>query len=135
MKRAKRLGARLPSAALVAAGTLSDGSNRSRNSYMSPTEATIARDAGDRLLEQGKLTAQQLDQVRRRQQRLNLPQHRAIVDLNFASEEDTWRALAEVNHLEFVDPIALDLKRDLLEQVPIKFIFHYHLLPVRLERD
>src|SRR5258705_45258 len=29
--------------------------------------------------------------------RLNLPQHRAIVDLNLASEEDTWRALAAAN--------------------------------------
>jgi general secretion pathway protein E/type IV pilus assembly protein PilB len=97
---------------------------------MPTTESIAPREAGDRLLEQGKLTPQQLDQVRRRQQRLNLPQHRAIVDLNFASEEDTWRALADVNHLEFVDPVTLDLKRETLELIPIKFIFHYHLLPV-----
>jgi type II secretory ATPase GspE/PulE/Tfp pilus assembly ATPase PilB-like protein len=93
------------------------------------------RDTGDLLLDQGKLTAQQLEQVRRRQRRLNLPQHRAIVDLNFASEEDTWRALAAVNRLEFVDPTTLDLKRETLELVPIKFIFHYHLLPVGVEAD
>ena len=93
------------------------------------------KEAGDLLLEQGKLTEAQLEQVRRRQRRLNLPQHRAIVDLNFASEEDTWRALAAVRHLEFVDPFALGLKRDILELVPIKLIFHYHLLPVRLEED
>jgi general secretion pathway protein E/type IV pilus assembly protein PilB len=88
------------------------------------------KEAGDFLLEQGKLTEQQLEQVRRRQRRLNLPQHRAIVDLNFASEEDTWRALAAANHLEFVDPVALDLQRETLELVPIKFIFHYHLVPL-----
>jgi len=93
------------------------------------------KEAGDLLREQGKLTEAQLEQVRRRQRRLNLPQHRAIVDLNFASEEDTWRALAAVRHLEFVDPFALGLKRDILELVPIKLIFHYHLLPVRLEED
>jgi general secretion pathway protein E/type IV pilus assembly protein PilB len=87
------------------------------------------------LLEQGKLTEQQLEQVRRRQRRLNLPQHRAVVDLNFASEEDTWRALAAANHLQFVDPVALDLKRETLELVPIKLIFHYHLLPLGLEDD
>lgn len=56
------------------------------------------------------------------------------MDLNFASEEDTWRALAAVRHLEFVDPFALGLKRDILELVPIKLIFHYHLLPVHLSR-
>jgi general secretion pathway protein E/type IV pilus assembly protein PilB len=93
------------------------------------------KEVGDLLLEQSKLTEQQLEQVRRRQRRLNLPQHRAIVDLNFASEEDTWRALAAANHLEFVDPVALNPTRELLEQVPIKFIFHYHLLPVALEED
>ena len=70
------------------------------------------KEAGDLLLEQGKLTEQQLEQVRRRQHRLKLPQHRAIVDLNLASEEDTWRALATASHMEFVDPMGLELKRD-----------------------
>jgi len=93
------------------------------------------KDTADLLLEQGKLSEQQVEQVRRRQRRLNLPQHRAVVDLNLASEEDTWRALAAANNLEFVDPVALDPKRELLEQIPIKFIFHYHILPVGLEGD
>ena len=97
---------------------------------MNPPPPTTTKEVGDLLLEQGKLTEPQLEQVRRRQRRLNLPQHRAIVDLNFASEEDTWRALAAVNHLEFVDPVALDLKPETLELVPIKFVFHYRLLPL-----
>jgi len=88
------------------------------------------REVGDLLVEQGKLTSAQFEQVRRRQKRLNLAQHRAIVDLNFASEEDTWRALAEVNHFEFVDPSTLELKRETLELVPIKLIFHHHMLPI-----
>ena len=95
----------------------------------------ISQEPGDLLLAQGKLSEAQLEQVRRRQRRLNLPQHRAIVDLNFASEEDTWRALAEVSHLEFVDPMALDLKRETLELVPIKFIFHYNMLPVGTDAE
>jgi type II secretory ATPase GspE/PulE/Tfp pilus assembly ATPase PilB-like protein len=102
---------------------------------MNPNADAGPKEVGDLLLEQGKLTEPQLEQVRRRQKRLNLPQHRAIVDLNFASEEDTWRALAAANRLEFVDPVALDLKRETLELVPIKFIFHYHLLPLGLEDD
>ncbi|HWX22341.1 MAG TPA: GspE/PulE family protein [Candidatus Binatia bacterium] len=102
---------------------------------MNTSAPAMPKEAGDLLLEQGKLTGQQLEQVRRRQSRLNLPQHRAIVDLNFASEEDTWRALAAAHHLEFVDPVGLDLKRETLELVPIKFIFHYHLLPLRAEEE
>ncbi|MGO8926174.1 MAG: GspE/PulE family protein [Limisphaerales bacterium] len=102
---------------------------------MNESQDAARKEAGDLLLEQGKLTEQQLEQVRRRQRRLNLPQHRAIVDLNFASEEDTWRALAAANHLRFVDPVALDLKRETLELVPIKLIFLYHLLPLGLQED
>lgn len=93
------------------------------------------KEVADLLFDQGKLSEQQLEQVRRRQRRLNLPQHRAIVDLNFASEEDTWRALAMANRLEFVDPIGINPTRELLEQVPIKFIFHYNMLPVGVEGD
>lgn len=97
---------------------------------MSGEPQTDPLEVGDRLLAQGKLTEQQLEQVRRRQRRLSLQQHRAIVDLNFASEEDTWRALAQVHNLEFVDPATLNLKRETLELVPIKFILHYRLLPI-----
>ena len=71
---------------------------------MNPGMETTGREPGDILFASGKIIASQLEQVRRRQKRLGIPQHRAIVDLNFASEEDTWRALAEANHLEFVDP-------------------------------
>ena len=97
---------------------------------MTADSGPAQREVGDLLVEQGKLTAPQLEQVRRRQKRLNLAQHRAIVDLNFASEEDTWRALAEVNHFEFVDPSTLELKRETIELVPIKLIFHHHMLPI-----
>jgi len=97
---------------------------------MSAEAESLQKEVGDLLLERGKLTEQQLEQVKKRQRRLGLAQHKAIVDLNFASEEDTWRALAEVNHLDYVDPVALDLKRETLELVPIKFIFHYRLVPV-----
>jgi type II secretory ATPase GspE/PulE/Tfp pilus assembly ATPase PilB-like protein len=88
------------------------------------------KEVGDLLLAEGRITEQQLEQVRRRQQRLNVPQHRAILDLNFASEEDTWRALAAASHLEYVDPLSLNLTREILELLPIKFIFHYRLLPI-----
>jgi general secretion pathway protein E/type IV pilus assembly protein PilB len=102
---------------------------------MSTISSSATKEVGDLLLEQGKLTEEQLAQVRKRQHRLNLSQHRAIMDLNLASEEDTWRALAVASHLEFVDPLNCELKRETLELIPIKFIFHYHLLPLGVEDD
>ncbi len=102
---------------------------------MNGTAMSPGNEVGDLLLAQNKITSQQLDQVRRRQRRLNLAQHRAIVDLNFASEEDTWRALAEANGIEFVDPIALDPKKEILDLVALKIIFHYRLIPLAKEDD
>lgn len=102
---------------------------------MNGVPTIAAKEPGDLLLEAGKITEQQLEQVRRRQHRLNLPQHRALVDLNLASEEDAWRALAKAHGLEFVDPLLLDLKRETLELVPIKLLFHYRLLPLGTEED
>src|SRR5262245_44709308 len=93
------------------------------------------KEVGDLLFEQGKLTEKQLEQVRRRQRRLGILQHKAIVDLNYASEEDTFRALASLNGLEFVDLSTLNLSQSLLDQVPVKVIFHYHTVPVATEND
>jgi len=100
---------------------------------MTTDSCPVPREVGDLLVEQGKLTPAQLEQVRRRQQRLHLAQHRAIVDLNFASEEATWRALAEVSGLPFVDPSTLDLTPATLELVPLRLVFHHHLLPIASE--
>lgn len=102
---------------------------------MSASPETAKKEAGDLLLEQGKLTEKQLELARRRQRRSNISQHRAIVELNYVPEEDAYRALATLNHLEFVDLAGLTLAKTLLDQVPVKFIFHYRMVPISLEDD
>ncbi len=99
---------------------------------MSMQATATIKDTGDLLLEQRKLSEKQLEQVRRSQQRLGIPQHQAIVDLNYASEEDTYRALAALNHLDFIDHSQLTLTPGVLELVPVKLIFHYRMVPVSL---
>ncbi len=98
----------------------------------SPSNPT---DVGDLLLQQGKLTERQLELARRRQSRLEMPQHRAIIDLNYASEEDTHRALAVLNSLEFVDLCGHLPSREILQSVPVKLIFHYQMVPVTVVDD
>jgi len=93
------------------------------------------RDVGDLLREQGILSDKQLELVRRRQARLGIPQHQAVVDLNYASEEATYRALAQIHGLPFADVSATALDPALVTQVPLKLVFHYHLLPLALEGD
>src|SRR5690348_2167330 len=98
-------------------------------------EATSQKETGDLLVEQGKLTEKQLEQARRSQSRLGIPQHRAIVDLNFASEEDTYRALAKLHHLDFIEHDLIQITPALLELVPMKLIFHYQMVPLSLEGE
>jgi general secretion pathway protein E/type IV pilus assembly protein PilB len=101
-----------------------------------PTEPpTNQPEVGDLLLARGILSSKQLEQVRRRQTRLSIPQHRAIIDLNYASEEDTYRALAELNKLEFVDLATVKLEPQVLNSVPLRVIFHHRLVPLAHEED
>jgi general secretion pathway protein E/type IV pilus assembly protein PilB len=94
-----------------------------------------SREVGDLLLEQGKLTDKQLEQVRRRQRRLGLPQHRVVVELNYVSEEDAYRALGILKNLEFIDLSSVALNSAVLEQVPVKLILHYHMIPLSVEGE
>lgn len=91
------------------------------------------KDVGDLLLESGKIAPKQLDLARRRQSRQQVPLHRAILDLNFASEEDTHRALAEVNGMEFVDLSEVSVPQELIERVPVKMALHFRFVPVALD--
>ncbi len=90
---------------------------------------------GELLLERGGIARGQLEQARRRQERLGIPLHRAIVDLNCASEEETYRALAEVEGLDFVELDGRDIPQEILEQAPLKLILHYHMIPIALEGE
>jgi general secretion pathway protein E/type IV pilus assembly protein PilB len=93
------------------------------------------REVGELLLEQGKISEKQLEQVRRRQRRLGLPQHRVVVELNYASEEDTYRALGTLKNLEFVDLSGGVPNVPILDHVPVKLILHYHMIPLSLDGE
>lgn len=92
-----------------------------------------SRDVGDILLETGRITSKQLEQARRRQVRQQVPLHRAIVDLNFASEEDTHRALAQVNGMDFVDLGGISVPKEVQDMVPVKIALHFRFVPVSFD--
>lgn len=92
-----------------------------------------SRDVGDVLLANGSLAPKQLDLARRRHSRQQVPLHRAILDLNFASEEETHRALAEVSGMDFVDLSKMTIAKEILEMVPVKIALHFRFVPISLE--
>ena len=99
------------------------------------TNEIDGKSVGDVLLGRGKLTRKQLDLVCRRQERLRISQHLAILDLNYASEEDIYRTLAEIEGLEFVELDRLHIEKSILEQAPLKLILHYRMIPIALEGE
>ena len=95
------------------------------------------REVGEVLFAAGKLDAAQLELVRRRQKRLRTPQHHAIIELGFASETDTYAALAQLHGLEFVDLCNYRFPPGLPDEhiLPASVIHHHRVLPVALEGD
>jgi type II secretory ATPase GspE/PulE/Tfp pilus assembly ATPase PilB-like protein len=93
------------------------------------------RDVADLLFQQGKLTERQVEAVRRRQKRLHIPQHAAIIDLSYASEEDTYRAVAAMSDLEFVDVVTYEYPLGAFELLPMKVIFNHHVVPLGSDQD
>jgi len=60
---------------------------------------------------------------------------KAILDLKLASEEETLKALAESEHLEFLDLEHYEPTSELLHTLPVKLVFHYQVLPIKVEDD
>mgnify|MGYP000085467109 CR=1 FL=1 len=95
------------------------------------------REVGEVLFAAGKLDAGQLELVRRRQKRLRTPQHHAIIELGFASEADTYAALAALHGLEFVDLCDYAFPPGLPDEqvLPTAVVHNHHVLPVAIEGD
>ncbi|MCX8107352.1 MAG: type II/IV secretion system protein, partial [Verrucomicrobiae bacterium] len=93
------------------------------------------KEVGDILYEQGKLTQAQLETIRTRQTRWRTPQHVAILNLSYASEEDTYRALAELHEIEFYDLSNFQFTDDLKQLVPIAVVLNHQVLPLGRDQD
>ena len=87
------------------------------------------------LTEQGHITAEQADMVRRRMRRAMMPSHQAVLDLGFASEEAVHKALAQSNGLPFVVLSEIELSPEATDRVPAKVALHYKIVPISLERN
>ncbi len=92
-------------------------------------------DAADLLLAKGLLTEVSLQQVRQRQQRLKVSCAKAVLELRLASEEETIKALAESEYLDYLPLDSYEPSDELLHSLPVKLVFHYHILPVKVEDD
>ncbi len=94
----------------------------------------MPNDILESLLQRGELTAEQVDQVRRRMKRAAIPAYTAILDLGFSSQEAVFRTLAEATGLPFVILGQEKIAPEATAKVPPKVALHYSFVPLSLER-
>ncbi|MBQ6474156.1 MAG: type II/IV secretion system protein [Victivallales bacterium] len=100
------------------------------------TEYTPTNSASllEKLLSRHELTDEQAEQVRRRVRRAQIPEHQAILDLGFSTQETVFRALSETTGLPFVIIGEQPPKEDAIAKVPAKVALRYQCVPLVLER-
>jgi len=89
-----------------------------------------SNDIGSALLGKGLLSLRQLEFARRRASRQRLPLHRAIIELNLVSEQETYRALAQLHGLPYREIKGLSVPPHIRERVPVKIVLRYAIFPV-----
>ncbi|MFP4069396.1 MAG: GspE/PulE family protein [Opitutales bacterium] len=97
---------------------------------MSNTPQKRPNDVGSALVAKGVLSRRQLELARRRASRQRLPLHRAIIELNLASEHETYRALAQLHGLPYRKIDGLSVPPRIRERVPVKIVLRYTVFPV-----
>ncbi|AHF93192.1 general secretion pathway protein E [Opitutaceae bacterium TAV5] len=85
------------------------------------------------LLRRGIIDQRKLDLARRRSQLQQIPLHRSVVDLGFATERDAYDAAAEAHGLDFIDLTEVTAARELIAQVPVRIVLTHRLAPVSLQ--
>ncbi|MBR5604822.1 MAG: type II/IV secretion system protein [Verrucomicrobia bacterium] len=88
------------------------------------------RDVAQVFLEKSVITPAQLALIRRRQQMLNIPDYKAILDLNLASETETIQTLADINSMDFQDLTNYQIPKEIKDTIPLETILHYRIIPV-----
>ena len=94
-----------------------------------------AVDLADAMVKQGFFTETDAHRARRKAKAMMTTQHQAIIDLGLATEEDTFRTLAELLNLTYWDKQDDQSVRGHLSDVPLKLLFHYRMLPVEVTPD
>ncbi|MBO4715448.1 MAG: type II/IV secretion system protein [Verrucomicrobia bacterium] len=88
------------------------------------------RDVAQVFLEKSVITPAQLALIRRRQQMLSIPDYKAILDLNLASETETIQTLADINSMDFQDLTNYQIPKEIKDTIPLETILHYRIIPV-----
>jgi type IV pilus assembly protein PilB len=93
----------------------------------------MTRKLGERLLEEGLLSAEQLDQALTAQRRSGLPLGEALVSLGLVKAKDLGPVLAQALGVNYVNPREVDIDQELVDKIPESFLRERHVLPLQIE--
>ena len=91
------------------------------------------RRLGERLLDKGILTTEQLEQGLAAQQRSGALLGEALVSLGVLKPKDLGPVLAEALGVEYVNPRECEIEQEIVDLVPESFIRERRVLPLRIE--
>jgi len=95
---------------------------------------TISQELIRRLVAQEHLSTAQADTVRRRMRRSGISAQQAIAELEFCSQENLYRALADASGIPFVVLHDLELDEEARRLVSPKAAIHYRCVPLRCKK-
>jgi type IV pilus assembly protein PilB len=90
---------------------------------------------GELLVRHGSLRPEQLEQATEQQRQQGGALSRHLTKLGLISEEDLLGYLQREYRLPVVDPLSLDIPRDVLDLVPLSIVVKHHLIPTSLTRS
>jgi type IV pilus assembly protein PilB len=89
---------------------------------------------GELLVRRGDLQPDQLERAAEQQRQQGGALSRHLIRLGFISEEDLLSYLQREYRLPVVDPLSLEIARDVLDLVPLPIVIKHHLIPTNLSR-
>ncbi len=90
---------------------------------------------GNLLLEKGLITREQLQEAIEEQKRTGKLMGLVLVDLGFVKEQDVYHCLGLQLGMETVDPLTLDIPKEVLKKVSPSMVRIYGIIPIRTEGD
>lgn len=83
------------------------------------------------IVRDGLLTEEKLERAKIEASKNSVSLMDAIIQLGFSNDMDLYRALALFCEMRFVVPSKMDIPKELVEQVPARFVTHYRFVPVQ----
>ncbi len=90
---------------------------------------------GKVLQDAGLVTRDDVDKALAEQKKTGSPLGQILVQSGKITEKDLLKCVAAQMHIGFVSLKGMDISKDILQKMPVKYVWHYKVMPVRLEKE